>query len=321
MTYPRLHSQYVLAPMAGVTDAAFRLLCKEQGAGMTFTEFISAEAIIRDNAVSRKLLAITRDEAPVGCQIFGSDPDSVEQAAKFVEPLVDAVDFNMGCPAWHVYSQGCGSALLQSPELVRELLTRMRSVVNKPLSIKIRAGIDDEHINCVEIALLAQECGVDAITVHPRTQKQGYSGKANWDLIRQVKQAVSIPVFGNGDVRTPEDAQRMLKETGCDAVMIGRAGKDSPWLFRQCLEYERTGTYTQVTEEERAALFARYLSLAAEHETDFVRVRTQVAFFTKGMQGGAALRANLLRAKSVYELQALFTTAMQPQGESEVVSA
>ena len=304
--YPSLRSKYILAPMAGVTDSAFRMLCKEQGAGMTFTEFVSADAIIRDNPVSRKILAIGPEESPVGAQIFGSDPETVERAAKFVEPIVDAVDFNMGCPAWHVFSQGSGCALLQNPELVRELLTRMRAVVKKPLSVKIRAGINEHTINCVEIAKIAESCGVDAITVHPRTQKQGYSGKADWTLIKAVKEAVSIPVFGNGDVRTPEDAQRMLAETGCDAVMIGRAGKDSPWLFRQCLEYERTGAYTPVTEEERAALFARYLELATQYGSDFTRVRMQVAFFTKGMRGGAELRNKLLHAKSVEELRALY---------------
>ena len=301
--YPQLRSKYMLAPMAGVTDAAFRVLCKEQGAGMTFTEFVSAEAIIRDNPVSKRMLDIGPEESPVGAQIFGSNPESVELAAKYVEPVVDAVDFNMGCPAWHVFSQGSGCSLMQDPQLVEELLTRMRKVITKPLSIKIRAGIDEHRINCVEIAKLAEKCGVDAITVHPRTQKQGYSGKADWALIKAVKQAVSIPVFGNGDVRTPEDAQRMLHETGCDAVMIGRAGKDSPWLFRQCIEYEQTGAYAPATEHERAQLFERYLELAAQYGTDFKRVRMQVAFFTKGMQGGAATRQSLLQAHTVDELR------------------
>lgn len=318
--YPVFSSKYVLAPMAGVTDSAFRMLCKEQGAGMTYTEFISADAIIRDNPVSRKLLAIGPEESPVGAQIFGSDPETVERAAKFVEPIVDAVDFNMGCPAWHVFSQGSGCSLMQRPEDVRELLTRMRAVVRKPLSVKIRAGIDEKRINCVEIARIAESCGVDAITVHPRTQQQGYSGKADWTLIKAVKEAVSIPVFGNGDVRTPEDAARMLRETGCDAVMIGRAGKDGPWLFRQCLEYERTGTYTEVTDEERERLFARYLELAEQYGTEFNRVRMQVAFFTKGMRGGAQLRAALLRAKSVEELQAIHA-AHRERMNTEVANA
>ncbi len=305
-SYPVPKSKYLLAPMAGVTDAAFRVLCKEQGAGMTFTEFVSAEAIIRDNPVSRRMLDIGPEESPVVAQIFGSNPDSVERAARYVEPVVDAVDFNMGCPAWHVFSQGSGCSLMQKPELVEELLTRMRAVVRKPLSIKIRAGIDEHTINCVEIAKLAQRCGVDAITVHPRTQKQGYSGKADWSLIKAVKESVDIPVFGNGDVRTPEDAARMLKETGCDAVMIGRAGKDGPWLFRQCLEFEASGSYAPVSEEERVALFKRYLELSAQYGTDFKRVRMQVAFFTKGMQGGAAMREKLLKAKTVNELQGIF---------------
>jgi nifR3 family TIM-barrel protein len=315
MPYPKLHSKYLLAPMAGVTDSAFRMLCKQQGAGMTFTEFISAEAIIRDNPVSRKLLSIGAEESPVGVQIFGNDPQSVERAARFVEPIVDAVDFNMGCPAWHVFSQGSGCALMQDPALVRELLSRMRAVVHKPLSVKIRAGIDESRINCVEIARIAESCGVDAITVHPRTQKQGYSGVADWTLIKAVKDAVSIPVFGNGDVRTPEDAQRMLRETGCDAVMIGRAGKDSPWLFRQCLEYERTGTYTPVTDGERATLFAQYLELAQRYSTDFTRVRMQVAFFTKGMRGGAQLREQLLRARTIEELRAHYEKQHEKQHE------
>lgn len=304
--YPKLRSKYILAPMAGVTDAAFRVLCKEQGAGMTFTEFVSAEAIIRNNPVSHRMLQISREEEPVGAQIFGSNPDTVELAAKYVEPLVDAVDFNMGCPAWHVFSQGSGCSLMQDPELVRELLSRMRAVIKKPLSVKIRAGISESKINCVEIAGIAEDCGIDALTLHPRTQQQGYSGKANWDLIRQVKETLSIPVFGNGDVRSPEDSQRMLEQTNCDAVMLGRAGKDSPWLFRQCSEYERTGAYTPITEEERKALFGRYLELAAKHDTPFNRVRMQVAFFTKGMQGGAQLREKMLRAKTVPELQEIY---------------
>jgi tRNA-dihydrouridine synthase B len=303
--YPKLRSKYILAPMAGVTDAAFRTLCKEQGAGMTFTEFVSAEAIIRDNPISKRMLEISPAESPVGAQIFGANPESVELAAKYVEPVVDAVDFNMGCPAWHVYSQGCGSALLQNPELVRELLTRIRQAVKKPISVKIRAGIDEKRINCEEIAGIAEDCGVNALTVHPRTQQQGYSGKANWELIKAVKENLSIPVFGNGDVRTPEDASRMLAQTNCDAVMIGRAGKDMPYLFRQCAEYEKTGSYTAVTTEERKALFARYLELAAQHDTGFHRVRTQVAFFTKGLEGGGALREKLLKAKTVPELQAV----------------
>ena len=194
---------------------------------------------------------------------------------------------------------------MQNPELVRELLTRMRSVIKKPLSVKIRAGIDEKRINCVEIAGIAEDCGIDALTLHPRTQAQGYSGKADWRLIKQVKEALSIPVFGNGDVRTPEDAARMLAETNCDAVMLGRAGKDSPWLFRQCTEYEHTGSYSAITEEDRKVLFNRYLDLAAKHDTPFNRVRMQVAFFTKGLQGGAQLREKLLKAKTVLELQAI----------------
>lgn len=305
MHYPNLRSKYLLAPMAGVTDAAFRTLCKEQGAGMTFTEFVSAEAIIRDNPVSKRMLEIGPSESPVGAQIFGSNPASVELAAKYVEPVVDAVDFNMGCPAWHVFSQGSGCSLMQNPELVRELLSSIRAVVKKPISVKIRAGIDEKRINCVEIAGIAEECGVNALTIHPRTQQQGYSGKADWTRIKEVKEALSIPVFGNGDVRSPEDAARMLSETNCNAVMIGRAGKDSPWLFRQCKEYEETSSYAPVTEEERLSLFERYLVLADTYKTDFVRVRTQVAFFTKGLQGGAELRSKLLRAKTVEELRSI----------------
>lgn len=306
MSYPLPTSKYILAPMAGVTDAAFRTLCKEMGAGMTFTEFVSAEAIIRDNPVSKRMLEISPAEGPVGAQIFGSDPASVELAARYVEPVVDAVDFNMGCPAWHVFSQGAGCSLMQSPEQVRELLTRMRAVVKKPLSVKIRAGIDANRINCVEIAKIAEECGIDALTIHPRTQKQGYSGKADWTLIKAVKDALTIPVFGNGDVRTPEDATRMLAETGCDAVMIGRAGKDNPYLFTQCIEYEKTGAYSELTNDVRERLLLRYLELAGQHDTAFTRVRMQVAFFTKGMIGGAQLRDRLTKAQSIAELHKIF---------------
>lgn len=300
--YPTLRSKYLLAPMAGVTDVAFRTLCRELGAGMTFTEFVSAEAIIRENSVSKRMLQIGADESPVGAQIFGSNPDSVEAAARYVEAAVDAVDFNMGCPAWHVFSQGAGCSLMQSPNLVQDMLTRLRENISKPISVKIRAGIDDFHINCVQIAKIAQDCGVDALTLHPRTQKQGYSGSANWNLIKEVKETLSIPVFGNGDVRTPLDAARMLQETGCDAVMIGRAAKDNPFIFAQCVEYEKTGTFEPLSEQKRQELLERYLDLAQKHEVAFSRIRMQVAFFTKGMQGGAKLRERILKTKDINSL-------------------
>ena len=221
-----LDNNVILAPMAGVTDLPFRILCKEQGAGLICMEMVSAKAIYYGNKNTEQLLEIHPEEMPVSLQLFGSDPDIISEMAKQIEERPFAVlDLNMGCPVPKVVNNGEGSALMKNPKLAAEILTKLVKAIRKPVTVKIRKGFDEEHVNAVEIARIAEGCGVAAVAVHGRTREQYYSGRADWDIIRQVKEAVKIPVIGNGDVNSPEAAKAMLEQTGCDGVMIGRAAQ------------------------------------------------------------------------------------------------
>jgi tRNA-dihydrouridine synthase B len=237
-----LENNLILAPMAGVTDLPFRLLCKEQGCGLMYTEMVSAKAILYKNRNTGPLMEVRPEEEPVALQLFGSDPEIVSNIAAQVEDGPYAfIDINMGCPVPKIVNNGEGSALMKNPKLVEEILTALVKKVKKPVTVKFRKGFDDDHINAVEIARIAESCGVSAVAVHGRTRAQFYSGKADWDIIRQVKEAVKIPVIGNGDIFTPEDAKRMLYETGCDGLMIARGAKGNPWIFSRTLHYLETG--------------------------------------------------------------------------------
>ena len=233
-----LPNPLILAPMAGVTDLPFRLLCREQGAGLVCMEMISAKAIAFRNRNTRKLMQIYPEEHPVSLQLFGSDPEIISEIAKEIEEEpFDILDINMGCPVPKIVGNGEGSALMKNPKLVEQIISKTVKAVKKPVTVKLRKGFDDGHVNAVEIAKIAEASGAAAVAVHGRTREQYYSGKADWEIIRQVKEAVKIPVIGNGDVDSPRKARELLKETGCDGIMIGRAARGNPWLFHQVLTY------------------------------------------------------------------------------------
>lgn len=300
---PKFSSKAFLAPMAGVSDPALRLICKELGAGLVVTEFTSIHAITAKKDDITKFIEFSPEEKPLSIQLFGSDIDQLKQAVKIVEPYFDIIDYNMGCPAPHVTQQMACSALLQEPELTRRIFRTMVTATKKPVTVKIRAGVSLPD-KWKEIGLIAEEEGIAMITFHPRTVKQGYSGKADWSLIKKLKELVSIPIVGNGDIQTPEDAKRMLDETGCDYVMIGRAACKNPFLFTQINEYLTTGSYNQVNLKERITVFFRYMEYSKRYPTiKFTNIRMQSMNFTKGVKGGKRLREKLMKARDIEDLK------------------
>jgi tRNA-dihydrouridine synthase B len=283
----------ILAPMAGVTDTVFRRIIRSLGAcGLIMTEFTSAEGLTRNSARTLHYLYFDDDEHPIAAQIFGSDPEVMASAAALTEDLgFDHVDINLGCPVKKVVKCG-GSGLLRDLPHLEKLFAAVRAAVRIPLTIKIRSGWDENNIVAVDVARIAEQAGIEAIAIHPRTRMQGYNGSADWRVIRDVKQAVRIPVIGNGDIRTPQDAVRMIQETGCDAVMIGRAASSNPWIFRQIADYVATSRYDEPTEADRHELLAGYFrSLIAAEMPDAVGKMKQFAsLFTHGVRNGGELR-------------------------------
>ena len=308
-----LENSYVLGPMAGVTDLPFRLLCKEQGAGLLCMEMVSAKGIFYNNKNTESLLQIHPEEVPVSLQFFGSDPKIVSEMAKRVEERPFSIlDINMGCPVPKVVRNGEGSALMKNPKLVYELVSATVKAIKKPVTVKIRKGFDDEHINAVEIAKIIEEAGAAAVAVHGRTREQYYSGKADWEIIRQVKEAVSIPVIGNGDVTSGEKAIAMREQTGCDGVMIARGAQGNPWIFSELLEYERSGKLPERPDvEEIKKTMLRHARLQIEYKGDFTGIREMrkhVAWYTKGLHGAARLRDRINQVESYAELENLLTS-------------
>ena len=306
-----LDNPLVLAPMAGVTDLPFRLLCKEHGVGLVCMEMVSAKAIYYKNKNTEQLLEIYPQERPVSLQLFGSDADIIaEMAAKIEDRPFDILDFNMGCPVPKVVNNGEGSALMKNPKLVEEILTKLVRAVKKPVTVKIRKGFDEEHVNAVEIARIAESCGVAAVAVHGRTRQQYYSGHADWDIIRQVKEAVQIPVIGNGDLHTAEDVCHMKEHTGCDGFMIGRGAQGNPWIFEQILHKLETGEdLPRPTVQEVTEMVLRHARLQVEIKGEYTgmrEIRKHAAWYTAGYRNSSKLRGKINDVETIQQLEELF---------------
>ena len=308
-----LDNRYILGPMAGVTDLPFRLLCKEQGAGLLCMEMVSAKAIYYNNRNTESLLEIHPDETPVSLQLFGSDPKIMSEMAKRIEERPFAIlDVNMGCPVPKVVRNGEGSALMKEPKLVYEIVSALVKAIDKPVTVKIRKGFDDDHVNAVEIAKIIEEAGAAAVAVHGRTREQYYSGKADWDIIRQVKEAVSIPVIGNGDVTSPQKADELVRRTGCDGIMIARGAEGNPWIFSEMIHWEETGELPpRPDKDEIREMMLKHARLQLEYKGEFCGIREMrkhVAWYTKGLKGAARLREKVNAVESLEELENLLTS-------------
>ncbi len=319
---PKFTSRAFLAPMAGVSDPAIRLQCKRMGAGLVATEFTSIHSIVakdrqlrEDNRTIKEFLEYSEEERPLSVQLFGSDLTALEKAAKIVEPFFDIIDYNMGCPAPHITQQMAGGALLQESNLTVQIFDNLVNAVKKPITLKMRLGITDASRYLFrDVAELAEDHGIQMITLHPRTVSQGYSGKADWSMIRELKQLVSIPIVGNGDIATPEDAASMIDETGCDYIMIGRGAMGNPFLFEQINDYLNTGSYTDYSLEDKLEAFAEYLDMARGFNIKFANIKNHAIRFTKGMVGGTRMRSQITLTKTIEELEAVMKNATNTRG-------
>ena len=315
-----IENPFVLAPMAGITDLPFRMLCKEQGAGLLYTEMVSAKAISYRNRNTIPLMEISPKEHPVALQIFGSEPELMAEVARSIEDQpFDILDINMGCPVPKVVNNGEGSALLKDPELIRKIVSAVSRAVKKPVTVKMRIGFEGADVDPVETAKIMEDAGAAAIAVHGRTRQQYYSGKADWDTIRKIKEAVSVPVIGNGDVDSPKKAEAMLKETGCDGVMIGRAVRGNPWIFREMNYYFETGELLpRPSVEELKEMILRHARHQIEKKGEYTGIREMrkhVAWYTAGMRYSAGIRRESNLISDYEELKALLDRLSQQENK------
>ena len=314
---PKFSSRAFLAPMAGVSDPALRLQCKKMGAGLVVTEFTNIHSIIakekqlKDHMKTiQEFIEFSDQERPLSIQLFGSDLSALEQAAKIVEPYFDIIDYNMGCPAPHITQQMAGGALLQQSNLTEQIFKTLVNAVKKPVTLKIRSGVTDaSRFLFKDIAEIAEDEGIEMITFHPRTVNQGYSGSADWELIKELKEISSIPIVGNGDITTPEDAKQMLDETNCDYVMIGRGAMGNPFLFEQINDFLKTNSYQEYSFKDRLDSFFEYLHLTSKYKIKFANLKGQAMRFTKGIKGGSIIRAKITLTTNIEELEKIMKTA------------
>ncbi len=304
MTVEGIYS--VISPMAGVTDISFRTICHEMGASLTVTEMVSAKAVTYNNKKTHELCRLSETEHPVSLQLFGSEPETMAEAAKILADRVpfDMIDVNMGCPMPKIVNNGEGSALMKDPLLAGSIVEALAKSTDKPVTVKIRSGFDKEHINAPEIAHVCSESGARMITVHGRTREQYYEGKADWSIIEAVKKAVSVPVIGNGDVTGIDSARRMIEQTGCDGVAVGRAARGNPWIFKEISGGE---VYTPTTEEKKAMMI-RHLDMTVEDKGEYIGIREMrkhIGWYTAGMAGSARLRVSINKAESIQEMKEL----------------
>ena len=312
----QLDNEVFLSPMAGVTDLPFRTICKEKSCGMLYTEMINAKALCYDDENTKKMLNLEDDGHPVAVQIFGSDPEYMGKAASIMNQYTnDILDINMGCPAPKVIKNGDGSALMRNPKLAAEVLTAVVKNSEKPVTLKIRKGWDDNSVNALEIAKIAEECGISALAIHGRTREQFYSGKADWDIIAEIKQSINIPVIGNGDVFDVQDAVNMLEKTKCDAIMIGRGSQGNPWIFNRINHYMKTGeVLPEPTLEEKISTAIKHMNLAVAEHGEYVAVREMrkhIGWYLKGLKNSAKYRDQINKITDYKEVISMLEEYVQ----------